>query len=469
MNWKWLCAAGASGVASFCLFHASAQQVPKATPYTAELIRATGGRQVFEMGPAPSAGLVSTIAGLLAIGSIGSLIKGLDWQSVGDFEHEEFPGAPPAPQYVPPLDESAAPTHSFMPSPVARNSVQPSIKLQLPEEDSMNVAEQGCLDFGDLQPVSMAGFLCLIGGMGSGKSTLAAAIVRDRLMRGHRVVILNHHYAFGDYKPLKVYGKGDTLKSQFADISRGLYWFLEEREARYKTRQIKPQNEWDFVDKPITILIEELGEYKGNVDPDLMQTVMKTIAAGTRKANIFVVLVSQHDTMEMLGGSSGLSHILKTMGCFIKLRSKPDPSRIGGLGPTGYAGVSISGGQDKEAKVPDFSTLFPDGKVDFSDLFVDEPDPVPVVSDEREFLNQIYNLPAQSPAYEQDLPMQLKAILDYARKLGSPITSRIVQQQKLRGTEGMNADDFRNAFNELAVRGLGQVGGDGAAKWFLAN
>lgn len=479
MNWQWLCAAGVSGVASLCLFTASSQQVPRATEYTAQLIRATGGRQVFELGPAPYAGLISAIGGLAGITSIGCLLKGLDWESVGDFEPEQFPGGFPPPSAPRPLARPNS-SHESIAAPPSHITGPFGVRLPVPSRPKEPTIPDGFLNFGDLAPVAGAGLLFLIGGKGGGKTTLAAAIVRDRLMRGHQVVILNHHYAFGDYNPLQVYGKGETIRTQFADIEKGLNWFLAERESRYRTRQLKPKEEWDFESQPITILIEELGEYKGSVDPELMDVVTRAIVTGTRKANIYVILVSQGETISLLGGAAGFSAALKSDGCFVKVQNQPDPSRIGGLGPTGYALMSVNGGQEKQVKVPDFSGLFPNDKIDFSDLFEgevsqeNEPEPAQiVVPDDREILNQIYSRPSVTPSHEQSvyepLPIRLKAILDYARRLGSPVTARIVQQQKIKGTEGMNADDFRAAFDELADKNMGQTGGDGANKWFIAD
>lgn len=111
--------------------------------------------------------------------------------------------------------------------------LNPPKQLEMP--DNSNIPKD--LESSALQPILGAGMVKLIGYQGSGKTTLAAALIRHRLKQGHKVVCFNHHYEYGSYKPLKVYGVGGSLQKQFDDIAEGLIWFVKEKEDRYVERQ----------------------------------------------------------------------------------------------------------------------------------------------------------------------------------------------------------------------------------------
>ncbi|MCT7981533.1 helicase HerA domain-containing protein [Laspinema olomoucense] len=294
-----------------------------------------------------------------------------------------------------------------------------------------------------------SGLVSLIGSQGSGKTTLAAAILRRRIKQGHQVIVLNHHYEYGSYKPLKVYGKGDTLKQQFEDIEKGIEWFLSEREKRYAIRQNKPQAEWYFESEPITILIEEMGEYSGNVDADLMSSFLKTIVAGVRKANLFVLMVSQGDTLEMLGGGSakGLSKLLKEGFIKIELTAKSDPSKIGGLAPTGQGTIATNGGEPIPVKIPDVRDMFPKGhwELDFSDL----------ISTRSSFELDVESSSVPVP----DDALDTSKLFEISRKHGWVSASKA--KQLCWKLKHLTPDQMRELFLQLSANGQGYVRGEG--------
>jgi ABC-type glutathione transport system ATPase component len=86
---------------------------------------------------------------------------------------------------------------------------------QTRRSDSTNIHP---LESSDISPIAGAGLVTLIGTQGSGKSTLASTLIRYRIRQGHTVAVFDHHYAYGAYAPLKVYGKGKTHHQQFSYI-----------------------------------------------------------------------------------------------------------------------------------------------------------------------------------------------------------------------------------------------------------
>jgi hypothetical protein len=305
-----------------------------------------------------------------------------------------------------------------------------------------------------LNAVYDAGMVTLTGGKGGGKTTAGAAICRHRVKRGHTLKIFNHHYEFGAYKPFKVhqlgcpnqalentvYGVGQTLEGQFQSICEGLEEVLDECDRRYGIRQMKPRTEWDFLNQPITVGIEELGEYKTNVPAKLMQRFLKCVCIKFRKANMYFIGISQNDTMEMFGGVSGLAEMLQDGVVNLRFENQPDANVAGGLSPTGYGQLSINDSKPVRVKTNEFKEAIPAGQndLDFTDLFSSKPESAP------------------------ELPEHLEAILKYANfKKWWFSASELKHANRLFKNADTDPELIRGYFRELADLGLGELEGEG--------
>lgn len=428
--------------------------VQQANDYTNQMSKATE-RAINVVAPAPQAPMMTGLGVMFGLSAIGSL-----WKLLGDSSNTTGSNKQQgqALAYIPTLQPEQIP-------------IQRIIQEDRPMTTSSNSTP---LASSKLSPILFAGLVSVKGVQGSGKTTLNAALVRERLLAGHEVIIINHHAAYGEYKNLELYGDGDTLEEQISHCSEGLQKLIDMRETRYATRKRKPESEWGFMSQPVTFLIEELGEYKGFVDKDLMSRFMKTVVAGVRKANIFVILSSQNNTMEMFGGTSGLASLIQEGFCTIELEGQPDPSRPGGLGPKGTGWLTVNGGQPVNVKIPDVSAMFPRGQnpLDFTDLTGDSSKKqVMELSTESVsaglspvgLLEKSLSLPSYEP--EQPLTQDESIVLDIALECKGCVTARDIMRTN---QTKCNADEIRMIFVRLASLDYGSIRGEGKKTTFEA-
>ena len=334
------------------LFHSASQRFPQVNTETEQMTAATGGRQVSIMAPAPTANLQWGV-GLLsaATGAAAGVVAMRNLAAVGERPVDE----------VDEVDEvDDAPIFSWLPQ---KQPVQPVFNSPL--LDSQNNPQ--------LASVIKAGALLVCGPQGSGKSTLIGGIIAARLQMGHEVIVFNHHAAYQEYAPLKVYGAGNKGLS-FDEIQQGLVWLKEELERRYEMRS-HPQNpdgKWDFESQPITVIFEEFSSYSRKLpDPDIMAELMGAFTEEIRKACIFPILtVHSLSARKAGGGVTGIVTELKNNFPRIILGNKPGPNGEG-MVPSGFCEVFIPGQMNaKSVKVPHRSEMVPnpDKPLDFTSL-----------------------------------------------------------------------------------------------------
>jgi hypothetical protein len=181
-----------------------------------------------------------------------------------------------------------------------------------------------------------------------------------------------------------------------------------------------------------------------------MSSFLKTIVAGVRKANLFVLMVSQGDTLEMLGGGSakGLSKLLKEGFVKVELFAKPDPTKVGGLAPTGKGNISINGGETIPTDIPDMRVLFPPNQweLDFSDLLPN------------------YNPPTAPIEPQSDDGLDLSKLFEQSRKHGWLSASKA--KSLCWNLRGFSTSQIREIFEELALNDNGYLRGNGdALEW----
>lgn len=353
-------------VVGLALFHSASQRFPQVTAETEQMTASTGGRQVSIMAPAPTAnlqwgiGLLSAATGAAA--GVVALGNGVQKDKVQPEDIEE----PEEPEEIEDETQELPGILSSIPIPLFGET-----KEESPEGFSSPLLDGKTNP--QLASVIKAGALLVCGPQGSGKSTLVGGIIAARLQLGHRVIVFNHHAAYQEYAPLKVYGAGNKGLS-FDEIQEGLVWLKEELERRYEMRSQPPNasGKWEFESEPITVIFEEFSSYSRKLpDPAVMGELMGAFTEEIRKACIFPILtVHSLSARKAGGGVTGIVTELKNNFPRIILGNKPGPDGEG-MVPSGFCEVFIPGQMNaKNVKVPNRSEMVPnpDKPLDFTSL-----------------------------------------------------------------------------------------------------
>ncbi|MEP0755596.1 hypothetical protein NDA03_25790 [Trichocoleus sp. Lan] len=253
------------------------------------------------------------------------------------------------------VTEAIASTTQEVPAPVPQASPQsPNLTTVLQQSE--------------IAPILLAGFLKAIGGQGSGKTTLVnGGLIRYRLHKGHKFIVINAHKKHGMYRGLeshlvegsKFYGVGASDKERGGSIRKGMEKVLSIVESRYTEYQNQPEGTYNHY--PITLILEECGEWASLLDGDekFVQAFWQKMLVACRKAVVFPVVTAQHDSMAMFGNPRGLSELLKSSGCVtLHLIPEADPSSADGWKPSGFGDLAMPGSDEKRrVSVPDLRSL----------------------------------------------------------------------------------------------------------------
>ncbi|RUS93117.1 hypothetical protein DSM106972_097490 [Dulcicalothrix desertica PCC 7102] len=230
-----------------------------------------------------------------------------------------------------------------------------------------------------IAPILKAGVLKVIGGQGSGKTTLVnGGLLRYRLQQGHKLIIINPHKSFEMYRGLEphlvtsteFYGVGADDATRATSLAKGLTTVLGILETRYTEYQNQPVGSYNHY--PITILIEECGEWAGLLGEKglpLIQHFWQKMFIACRKGRFFPIITAQHDTMAMFGNPKGLAELIKSSGAVtLNLIAEPDSNSPDGWRPSGKGVLYIPNNDAKKIDVPDIRNLVSNPDV-FTDLF----------------------------------------------------------------------------------------------------
>lgn len=367
---------------SLCLFYSASQRYPQVNQETEQLTMTTGGRQVSIVAPSPTAGLQLGLGFLSAGVSIGCAVVLAAKAKVAEEEESEDAvedeGAPVQEEEVVALEEVAAgPAPFFIPPPPVAPPQAPQavVGFSSPFLDKDNHKE--------LNQIFNAGCIYVIAPQGSGKTIITGGIIAARLVIGHRVIVFNHHAAFQQYAPLKVYGRvaGEGMEASYEDICSGLQELKEEVDRRYtvmRTSQPDAEDKWPFNYEPWTVIIEEFSSYGDNLpDKDLLRKIISISLQECRKASIYFVFVTHALNASYSGGGvTGTVSQIKQSAPKIFMGNKP--AADGGMRPSGYCDIEIPGSAVyKKVRVPDMSKLLPNPKrpLDFTSLIESQTSP----------------------------------------------------------------------------------------------
>jgi hypothetical protein len=229
-----------------------------------------------------------------------------------------------------------------------------------------------------IAPILKAGVLKVIGGQGSGKTTLVnGGLLRYRLHVGHKLIIINSHKSFDMYRGLepyletgtKFYGVGASDSERANSLVEGMKVVLGILEQRYT--QYQNQSKGTYAHYPITILIEESGEWTGLLGDKglpLIQTFWQKMFIACRKAVLFPIITAQDDTMTMFGNPKGLAELIKNTGSVtLNLIAQPDANSPDGWKPSGKGILYIPNQDSQKIDVPNIRDLVVNPDI-FTDL-----------------------------------------------------------------------------------------------------
>jgi hypothetical protein len=311
-----------------------------------------------------------------------------------------------------------------------------------------------------IAPILKAGVLKVIGGQGSGKTTLVnGGLLRYRLHEGHKLIIINSHKSFDMYAGLEphlvsdteFYATGKSDPERAKSLVDGLQKVLSVLEARYTEYQNKPQGTYDHY--PITILIEECGEWSGLLGEKalpLIQTFWQKMFVACRKAKLFPIITAQDDTMAMFGNPKGLAELIKSSGAVtLNLIAQPDSNSPDGWRPSGKGIIYVPNQDAQKVDVPNIRNLVGNPDV-FTDLNVSQPQQAQQPpqannnqSDAR--LNAARSLIAD--CYFSD---NAKIVLEIIQSSTKPtISLNAIRSSRKWGDKPVSIDVARDAINEL--------------------
>lgn len=293
-------------------------------------------------------------------------------------------------------------------------------------------------------PELKSGTLIFVGGQGSGKSTSAVMVLHDRVSEGSRGIVLNHHAPYGAYEGLEVFGRGESFEDRFLSLETGMQLIIGEIEKRYHRLQSEPNPSFS----PISILMEEMSSWRGNIDKELMAKFLKLTLTDTRKANIQTIWVAHNLTRECWGGVDGVANLIKNCGTIIYL--SPIPNEAGtDMISNGYAVVKF-GESKRKVKLAGFLPNITDDLSDFTRYGA-------IKQHQIGALEAAFNLPATA---EKSLPEIWQKALNL---LGEISPAKVRDFQRNKDFRSLSADEIRAILSAMADENLISFDGNEAA------
>lgn len=140
----------------------------------------------------------------------------------------------------------------------------------------------------------------IYGPQGSGKSSKLAWFGLEHVKRGDRVMVINPMARAGDFKGLKVFGKGMDYK----EAEQGISEFTAEAKRRLRDRGLVEDYDPLINEPHWSLLCDEMSDWGEWVDPSVMNELIGVQQQFLRQANMSVRQVSHGDTNAMNGGAA---------------------------------------------------------------------------------------------------------------------------------------------------------------------
>jgi hypothetical protein len=374
--------------------------------------------------------------------------------------------------------ETVQPQQGQLPGQSMQDIANPSDKVNACDSHpTIKPALIQTLESSAIAPILKAGVLKVIGGQGSGKTTLVnGGLLRYRLHQGHKLIVINSHKSFDMYTGLEphlevgteFYATGSSDPERAKSLVNGMQKILSVLEVRYTEYQNKPIGSYNHY--PITILIEECGEWAGLLGEKglpLIQAFWQKMFIACRKAKLFPIITAQDDTMAMFGNPKGLAELIKSSGAVtLTLFAKPDSNSPDGWSPTGKGLINIPNQDAQKIDVPDIRSL-----VDNPDVFTDLNPPRPQQSTSpstqsndrlniaRSLIVDCWNAESVEPNSEVKLSDNAQLVLEIVQASTKPtILFNAIRSSRKWGDKPVSVEVVREAINELLK--AGKITGD---------
>jgi energy-coupling factor transporter ATP-binding protein EcfA2 len=186
---------------------------------------------------------------------------------------------------------------------LATGTVQPATKLQQPSQPQ---SQPVSINRVDIKEVNSKVHSLILGETGSGKSTLATYLAKQ--LKGE-VVVIDPHFAPGDWEGLRVIGKGRNYQA----IANYMQSALDEMDGRYKLRE---QGKSNF--NELVIICDEYPAIAASDEAGKISKVwLKKLAREARKVKIKLLILTQGSEVKSLGLEGEGS--VRASFCFVRL------------------------------------------------------------------------------------------------------------------------------------------------------
>ncbi|NET08263.1 MAG: ATP-binding protein [Merismopedia sp. SIO2A8] len=277
--------------------------------------------------------------------------------------------------------------------------------------------------------------ILIYGAAGSGKTTTASWLVKERLLLGHQVKVLDPHRSYGQWLGLECIGDGMNYEA----INEELLAFSLAVRERYTQRSKIP----NYDPPKLTLLCDEFTQWSSKCSH--AATFFDACLADIRKINMHVIFISHARTLKGLGGTSGMADARDAGLLELELEAQVDPVTKEAapkfLGWLKYPGVSLKNRQRVRL------SKWMKGCETFSGI-VEANVPDGVGEDEPEEKNLKVSDLLNEP---------LKSIWLYTKKKGGWVSCKQIYQADIKVLHGKKMVEVRRYLGLLSDYGFGQI------------
>lgn len=283
------------------------------------------------------------------------------------------------------------------------------------------------------------------GPQGAGKSRIVEEITRGRCDAGYEAIIIDPHCKYGQWKGLKVIGRGQN----YQEIQEWITWFIGEIQTRYDRRATEP----NYNPPPMTIICEEMTGWKKNGVKNAGDLEI-AFYSDTRKINIAGTLVAHGKTSDLMGGAKGMAKTREAGAADLELLAEID-GRTGKAVPKLEGILKLPAQDSQRVRIPQLSPLPPGTFERYGKKATIAPADSDNVQNRLTVkkLEQSYSAEATADA----IPPEEWEIIEMGIQQGGALTIREVQRSAPGRRLKLNAEDCAAMFRRWAEFNIGNI------------